>query len=539
MRGSNHPTTPNLRTSVQHESRLIPRSTSPQIFRRSWSQPLLPLQSHELSLDSSTVNNHTLPDLSLRGDAFNPFVVRTNSSTESNDRELMFTTTSSQQASHSSSSRELRTPKSSDTHRTYIADALGFQKQERVLNYESKPVSPTKKRSPPRKPSPLMSDKFNQDSQKEFVCLIPSSSSLTSLRKPRQNVVAKLNPSTILQAPGLRNDFYSNLISWNKSTGKILVGLKSRIFVWCANNQVNEIAMEHQGMITAITCSNHSYFTYATLNGVIALGDLKSNQILTSIKLPNNCVYCLQWSPNSDIIFAGDARGEVLILQINRRENEYLFHEQSRMKSNGEQICGIAISMDSKEVAVGGNDNKCTIWDIESIDHPQLKHTLFHTAAVKALAYCPWSTSLLASGGGSKDRNVRFWHTKSGTLLQTIATDWQITSILWSTIRKELVVTFGFSTGKEDVMLRVFSYPNMQYLKEVSASPNTRTLSACLSPDGCSVCTAINDETIHIYKIWSSLLKFTPSSQIFGKGSYQSSIIELVEGVDETGDLIR
>ena len=37
-----------------------------------------------------------------------------------------------------------------------------------------------------------------------------------------------------------------------------------------------------------------------------------------------------------------------------------------------------------------------------------------HQAAVKALAWCPWQKNLLASGGGTADRMIRFWNANNG-----------------------------------------------------------------------------------------------------------------------------
>lgn len=36
-----------------------------------------------------------------------------------------------------------------------------------------------------------------------------------------------------------------------------------------------------------------------------------------------------------------------------------------------------------------------------------------HTAAVKAIAWSPPQHSLLASGGGTADRTIRFWNTNT------------------------------------------------------------------------------------------------------------------------------
>ena len=45
---------------------------------------------------------------------------------------------------------------------------------------------------------------------------------------------------------------------------------------------------------------------------------------------------------------------------------------------------------------------------------------------MKAIAWCPWQASLLASGGGSIDRQIRLWNVSSGTCLQTMETNSQV-----------------------------------------------------------------------------------------------------------------
>jgi hypothetical protein len=45
-----------------------------------------------------------------------------------------------------------------------------------------------------------------------------------------------------------------------------------------------------------------------------------------------------------------------------------------------------------------------------------------HTAAVKALAWCPFQSNLLASGGGTADRCIKFWNAHTGALVNSIDT---------------------------------------------------------------------------------------------------------------------
>lgn len=55
------------------------------------------------------------------------------------------------------------------------------------------------------------------------------------------------------------------------------------------------------------------------------------------------------------------------------------------------------------------------------MDTPLLSFSEHH-AAVKALAWSPHQTGLLASGGGTADRCIRFWDTVKGVPLSSIDT---------------------------------------------------------------------------------------------------------------------
>lgn len=46
-----------------------------------------------------------------------------------------------------------------------------------------------------------------------------------------------------------------------------------------------------------------------------------------------------------------------------------------------------------------------------------------HTAAVKAIAWSPHQYGLLASGGGTADRTIRFWNTFANECVQRVETD--------------------------------------------------------------------------------------------------------------------
>lgn len=64
------------------------------------------------------------------------------------------------------------------------------------------------------------------------------------------------------------------------------------------------------------------------------------------------------------------------------------------------------------------------VWNQHSA-HPVLKYTE-HTAAVKAIAWSPHLHGLLASGGGTADRCIRFWNTTTNMHLNCVDTGSQV-----------------------------------------------------------------------------------------------------------------
>lgn len=93
-------------------------------------------------------------------------------------------------------------------------------------------------------------------------------------------------------------------------------------------------------------------------------------------------------------------------------------HLISTINAHAQEVCGLKWSLDGQYLASGGNDNMLQIW--QSITGRNSSQPVYsfnqHQAAVKALAWCPWQNNLLASGGGTADRTIRFWNISTGKL---------------------------------------------------------------------------------------------------------------------------
>lgn len=211
---------------------------------------------------------------------------------------------------------------------------------------------------------------------------------------------------------------------------------------------------------------------------------------------------------------------------------------------------GIAFSPTLDQIAVGGNDNLVTLWDARKMKAPRLRFRMPHNAAVKALAFCPWLPHLLATGGGTNDRNLRFWHTNSGTLIECHNIEHQVTAIIWSLQKRQLVATFGFGDPDNHLMFGLFSFPGCKLLKQCHAKySSSRVLSVATSPNNDTICLASSDQNLQFFQIWG---EETPA--LSGKsrkpldikrmtihdrrGLFGSEIIDMLEG-HEVEDIVR
>ena len=108
-------------------------------------------------------------------------------------------------------------------------------------------------------------------------------------------------------------------------------------------------------------------------------------------------------------------------------------HHIGTAVGHSQEVCGLEWSPDGKHLASGGNDNIVNIWSnnfsLSSTVDPVYSFNQ-HLAAVKAISWCPWQPSLLASGGGTADRCIKFWNCNNGVCLNSVDTKSQVSNVL-------------------------------------------------------------------------------------------------------------
>ncbi|KAH6581633.1 hypothetical protein BASA60_002339 [Batrachochytrium salamandrivorans] len=172
-------------------------------------------------------------------------------------------------------------------------------------------------------------------------------------------------------------------------------------------------------------------------------------------------------------------------------------HKVAELIGHSSEVCGLKWRPDGQLLASGGNDNLVNIWDVRSTT-PKFTKTE-HTAAVKAMAWCPWQLNLLATGGGSSDQMVHFWNTTSTGKVSSFNTGSQVTSIIWSREYKELLTSHGFPNNH----LSIWSYPSLNKIADLSGH-DSRVLHTAISPDGQTVASTASDENLKFWKAFES-----------------------------------
>lgn len=304
----------------------------------------------------------------------------------------------------------------------------------------------------------------------------------------RRKIVS--TPDRVLDAPGLLDDYYLNLLDWS-SSNSVAIGLERALYVWNADSGTVSQLMETSPdtYIAGVKWSaDGAYVSVGLGDGDVHIWDIETGTRLRSMRGHAARVGVLSWDKH--ILSSGCRDGS-----IHNHDVRVADHKVSELLGHSSEVCGLEWRSDGAQLASGGNDNLVNIWDARS-SAPKFSKTN-HKAAVKALAWCPWQNNLLVSGGGSYDRHMHFWNSTSGARVNSIDTGSQVTSIRWSHTYKELVSSHGFP----DNHLAVWSYPTLVKNTEIPAH-ETRVLHSALSPDGQTLATAASDENLKFWKLF-------------------------------------
>lgn len=320
-------------------------------------------------------------------------------------------------------------------------------------------------------------------------------------------------PSRILDAPDLLDDYYLNLLSWNDSN-ILAVALYQTVYLWNAGTgDIQELCTLEGGDDTYVSSvswvqEGGAHIAVGTSGGSTQLWDVQAGKQLRSMNGHTERVGSLAW--NRHILSSG-GRDSIVV----NHDVRIARHNVATLSGHSQEVCGLAWSPDGLTLASGGNDNKLCLWDAATSSTSTARHTLTdHQAAVKALAWSPHERNLLATGGGTADRCIKFWNGQTGALLNSIDTGSQVCALQWNPYEKEILSSHGFARNQ----LCLWKYPTMAKIKELDGH-TSRVLHMATSPDGSTVVSAAADETLRFWNV------FAPPAKVGGKrGASEHSV---------------
>ncbi len=316
-----------------------------------------------------------------------------------------------------------------------------------------------------------------------------TSTTMSPRKAPRK--IAR-SPYKVLDAPALQDDFYLNLVDWS-SHNVLAVGLGTCVYLWSAcTSKVTKLC--DLGVADSV-CSvgwtqRGTYLAVGTNLGEVQLWDATRCKKVRTMNGHRTRVGTLAWS--SHILSSGSRDRNILQRDV-RVQEDFV----SKLVGHKSEVCGLKWSYDDRELASGGNDNQLFVWNQQSTQ-PVVKFSE-HNAAVKAIAWSPHQHGLLASGGGTADRCIRFWNTATNTPLNCYDTGSQVCNLVWSKNVNELVSTHGYSQNQ----IIVWRYPAMSKLATLTGH-TMRVLYLAISPDGQTIVTGAGDETLRFWNVFPS-----------------------------------
>ncbi|KAI1434028.1 WD40 repeat-like protein [Xylaria sp. CBS 124048] len=501
-----------------------------------------------------------------------------------------------------------------EKHEGRLALALKMDRVQRVLDFDGFSTFPRYK----KKPRPSIQTTKTTWSGTEW-----TNDTHSAPKASKDECTLPSAPFKVLDAPGLRDDFYCSIMDYSNCCHTLAVGLGDLLYGWSEATGVTLLnaGAKDGSWLTSVAFSSDqggkSILAFGRSNGGLSLMSMFDSLLPRFEAQQPAPVACLSWRPTVTVRTTLNTNNPGVkvatedLLEVVRQNWPGSMTLMVRIKVHSQQICGLAWSPAGTDFATGGNDNLCCLFPVNKVleaeedsntddPHPDPnmvlgssstgawasmpaagasktspcstghssgkvmpcadeepdyytmpqrlvrylpagseKHRWRHAAAVKAIAFCPWREGLIATGGGSNDKCIHFYHTTSGAALATISVAAQVTSLIWSKTRREIAATFGYAQPDhpyriaegEHRALYAVAYPG-------GPSDTYRTkerLKSRTAEEGCIV-VASSDESVKFHEVWLAGRKATT----LGSGVLAGSdILEMEEGIDKEGDLIR
>lgn len=190
-----------------------------------------------------------------------------------------------------------------------------------------------------------------------------------------------LLPEKVLDAPGIADDFYLNLLCWS-SSNLLAVGLDKNVYIWDATTgSVNDFCQTaDDDYISSINFApDGSFLAVGTSHGDVEIWDVSRMAKVRSMRGHQSRIGVMSWDRN--LLSSGARDGSIWNHDVRVAQ-----HKVAEMHGHTSEVCGLEWRPDGNFLASGGNDNLVQIWDARS-SVPRSTKTA-HLAAVKVFFGC-------------------------------------------------------------------------------------------------------------------------------------------------------
>lgn len=299
-------------------------------------------------------------------------IKRSKSSSSVTRSDRFITTRDDPTSTLAQSQRNPSRPASPD-HTARLADAAGVNANRRILCYHEQPPAPTTDAS------------LNPAREYARPLLRPASLPTSTGAQTNKSRKIPTQPERILDAPGMVDDFYLNLLSWSKATNTLSVALEGATYIWNADNgNVTQLGSGLEGTyVSSVDFSNDGMFLgVGTGEGDVELWDVETGAKLRTMSGRQGQVATLAW--NEHILTSGCGDGSIWHHDVRMPR-----HKVMELLGHTGEVCGLKWRVDGELLASGGNDNVVNIWDgrvgdvVEGARGAAKWTKRNHTAAVK------------------------------------------------------------------------------------------------------------------------------------------------------------
>ena len=278
------------------------------------------------------------------------------------------------------------------------------------------------------------------------------------------------------------------------------MALKNSLYLWNASSGSASQFLEYSSeVITSVAWMPGSkYLAVGDSGNAVKIYDIEKSAEVRTIRSHSDRVSSLAW--NHFVLSTGSRDSS--IMQHDLRIQDYFV----KFTGHEQEVCGLRWNNEGTRLASGGNDNKVCLWEMNSTNPVKVLNG--HKAAVKALAWSPWNSKILATGGGSADKQIRIWDCASGSCLETVETGSQVCALEWNRHEKEILSAHGYAQNQ----LSLWRSSDMKRIQDFTGH-SARILNIAQNPEGSTVVSAGADETLRFWPVFESSIAKSSSCQ--------------------------